>query len=57
MAALLALTEEQAYTPKFMLDFTACRKMKALVEFTTRALRLRFELLHSFRTASSSHRV
>jgi uncharacterized protein (TIGR02453 family) len=39
----IVLTEEQVCSPKFMRDFTAaCRTMKPLVEFTTKALGLKF---------------
>ncbi len=39
----VALTEEQVCTPNLMKEFTAaCRKMKPLVEFTTKALGLKF---------------
>ena len=39
----VALTEEQVCGPKFMKEFTAaCRNMSPLVEFTTKALRLKF---------------
>jgi uncharacterized protein (TIGR02453 family) len=39
----VALTEEQVYGPTFMKEFTAaCQTMKPLVEFTTKALGLKF---------------
>lgn len=39
----IPLTEEQACSARFMRDFTAsCRKMVPLVEFTTKALGLKF---------------
>jgi uncharacterized protein (TIGR02453 family) len=41
--ASVALTEEQACRPAFLRQFTAaCRKMTPLVEFTTKALGLKF---------------
>ncbi len=41
--ASVALTEEGVCGPKFMQEFTAaCRKMNPLVEFTTKALGLKF---------------
>jgi uncharacterized protein (TIGR02453 family) len=41
--ASVALTEDQICSDKLMRDFvSACRKMSPLVEFTTRALRLKF---------------
>jgi uncharacterized protein (TIGR02453 family) len=41
--ASVALTEEQVYSPKLMREFTAaCRTMRPLVEFTTKALGLKF---------------
>jgi uncharacterized protein (DUF2461 family) len=41
--ASVALTEEQVCGPNLMRNFTAaCRTMKPLVEFTTKALRLKF---------------
>jgi uncharacterized protein (TIGR02453 family) len=41
--ACVALTEEQVCGPTFMKEFTAaCRKMSPLVEFTTKALGLKF---------------
>ena len=41
--ASVALTEEQICSAKIMRDFgSACRKMAPLVEFTTKALGLKF---------------
>jgi uncharacterized protein (DUF2461 family) len=41
--ASVALTEEQVCGPTLMKEFTAaCRTMKPLVEFTTKALGLKF---------------
>lgn len=41
--ASVSLTDEQVYSPKLMNDFTAaCRAMTPLVEFTTKALGLKF---------------
>jgi hypothetical protein len=39
----VTFTEEQVCGQKFMRDFTAaCRKMSSLVEFTTKALGLKY---------------
>jgi uncharacterized protein (DUF2461 family) len=39
----IAFTEDQVCSQKFLRDFAAaCRKMSPLVEFTTRALRLKY---------------
>ena len=39
----IAFTEEQVRSQKFLRDFAAaCRKMSPLVEFTTRALGLKY---------------
>ena len=41
--ASVALTEEQVCSPNLMMEFTpACRTLTPLVEFTTKALGLKF---------------